>query len=112
MAPGTAMKVRTAWARCLINGAHEPSCNFTLNAESRASGLAQITRVPDASIKFVSCGIYMDGTVVNSTTCFQVGEALHRRTAHGTCGIPHGKGKMPCKANNKHGCGWPADGML
>ena len=46
-------------------------CNFTLNAASRASGLAQITRVPDSNIKFVSCGIYLDSNIVNSTTCFQ-----------------------------------------
>ena len=57
--------------RCQLDAAHRPSCNFTMDGASRASGLAQITRVPDANINFVSCGIYMDGTIVNSTTCFQ-----------------------------------------
>ena len=58
--------------RCQIfNG--RPSCNFTFDAGSRASGLAQITRVPKSgTVEFVSCGIYMDGGVVNSTSCFQV----------------------------------------
>lgn len=57
--------------RCQIFDGH-PSCNFTFNAESRASGLAQITRVPKGgTVEFVSCGVYMDGGVVNSTSCFQ-----------------------------------------
>ena len=52
---------------------HKPYCNFTLNALSRASGLAQMTRVPSGgSIKFESCSIVMDGAKVSSKTCFQV----------------------------------------
>ena len=68
-----------AWwqCRCQFNAAHRPACSFTLDKFSRASGLAQITRTPDSSVRFVSCGIYMDGTIVNSTTCFQVGVPMH-----------------------------------
>ncbi|BDA49126.1 hypothetical protein COCOBI_13-2360 [Coccomyxa sp. Obi] len=56
---------------CQIFDGH-PSCNFTFDAVSRASGLAQITRVPKGgTVKFVSCGVYMDKGVLNSTSCFQ-----------------------------------------
>ncbi|BDA49125.1 hypothetical protein COCOBI_13-2350 [Coccomyxa sp. Obi] len=56
---------------CQIIDGH-PSCNFTFNADSRASGLAQITRVPKGgTVEFVSCGVYMDEGVATSTTCFQ-----------------------------------------
>jgi hypothetical protein len=94
-------------ARCLINGAHEPGCNFTLNAESRASGLAQITRVPDANIKFVSCGIYMDGTIVNSTSCFQVRMLLPVGTAQHTGRIGM-SGATSCKAGSMAAIGQEA----
>ena len=51
----------------------KPYCNFTLNALSRASGLAQMTRVPSGgSVKFDSCSIVMDGAKITSKTCFQV----------------------------------------
>ena len=61
-----------AMGRCMIQD-HKPYCNFTLNALSRASGLAQMTRVPQGgSVKFDSCSINMNGAQVSSKTCFQV----------------------------------------
>ena len=58
--------------RCIIDN-HRPTCNFTFDALSRASGLTAMTHVPEnGTVKFVNCGVNMDNTTVTSTTCFQV----------------------------------------
>ena len=58
--------------RCLIVN-QRPTCNFTFDAQSRASGTTQMTRVPEGgSVAFQSCGVWMDNNNVTSTTCFRV----------------------------------------
>ena len=58
--------------RCLIVN-QRPTCNFTFDAQSRASGTTQMTRVPaGGTVAFQSCGIWMDNNNVTSTTCFRV----------------------------------------
>lgn len=74
VAVGQRIKHPSCGRRCqILDG--KPSCNYTFNAVSRASGLAQITRVPEGgTVEFVSCGVYMDNAIVTSTSCFQVGK--------------------------------------
>lgn len=58
--------------RCLIVN-QRPTCNFTFDAHSRASGTTQMTRVPTGgTVAFQSCGVWMDNNNVTSTTCFRV----------------------------------------
>ena len=58
--------------RCIIDN-HRPTCNFTFDADSRASGLTAMMHVPEnGTIKFVNCSVDVDNTTVTSTTCFQV----------------------------------------
>ncbi|CAK0787447.1 hypothetical protein CVIRNUC_010667 [Coccomyxa viridis] len=56
---------------CLIVN-QRPTCNFTFDAHSRASGTTQMTRVPTGgTVAFQSCGVWMDNNNVTSTTCFR-----------------------------------------
>lgn len=64
--------------RCLIVN-QRPTCNFTFDAQSRASGTTQMTRVPEGgSVAFQSCGVWMDNNNVTSTTCFRVSPDIGR----------------------------------
>ena len=92
-----------AMGRCMIQD-HKPYCNFTLNALTRASGLAQMTRVPQGgSIKFDSCSIVMDGASVSSKTCFQVlCPAPASQETPLSDGKRHSKTAMACTLNIKN----------
>ena len=75
--------------RCLIVN-QRPTCNFTFDSHSRASGTTQMTRVPQGgSVAFQSCGVWMDNNNVTSTTCFRVSPTAHFGGRMHSCAPDH-----------------------
>lgn len=64
-------------SNCIEDAKNVPECEMLFDAPFRASGGAQIRRTPaGGSVTFDQCSIFFDSTVLNSTTCFQVGSPL------------------------------------
>ena len=64
-------------SNCLSDKENVPECTMLFDAPFRASGGAQIKRVPaGGTVTFDKCSIFFDSTFLNSTSCFQVYHSL------------------------------------
>ena len=60
-------------SNCIESKENVPECEMLFDAEFRATGGAQIKRVPaGGTVEFNSCSVLFDTTFLNSSTCFQV----------------------------------------
>ena len=66
-------------SNCIESKENVPECEMLFDAGFRATGGAQIKRVPaGGTVKFNSCSVLFDTTFLNSSTCFQVPHSLSR----------------------------------